>query len=338
MTPPGPRAPRASLKRPRRWAAAGLVTSSLVLAGCVPPLPQPTVPPELEYGGAVLDDQAASIVADLDAALATADAVSNPALFASRVEGDAALIRAAEYTMAAQGGAAPDEFPSASLAVYDTDADGWPRGLVVVTEAANSGLTPAVLMFQQDDARSPYTLRQWAHMIPGAVLPAMATLRNGAEQLRLDEPGLSMTPRQAIEAYAALLTSGEPEQATFAPDTYRERMFAARTALTASATARSGTYLDTITARPDEAIVFATAEGGALVFLPITVTTAFTVPGAQLTLTAPEKALLDGTLSDRVVYHYRDLVVINVPKDASLLPTVVAADHHLVDVTLKVDG
>jgi hypothetical protein len=71
------------------------------------------------------------------------------------------------------------------------------------------------------------------------------------------------------------------------------------------------------------------------VLVPVTVTSVFIVPGAQLSLPASDKALLDGTLVDRVVHHYRDFIVLTVPKDATLLPSVVAADHHLVDVTLK---
>jgi hypothetical protein len=64
------------------------------------------------------------------------------------------------------------------------------------------------------------------------------------------------------------------------------------------------------------------------------VTSVFTVPGAQLALPDSDKALLEGALADSVVHYYRDFVVLSVPKDASLLPSVVAADHHLVDVTL----
>lgn len=321
----------------RRLVAMVVAASALLaLAACEIPLPAPSVTPSVEQPGALLEPQSTEIIRDTLSRIASADAASDPKLLAPRVGGDAADVRAAEYAVAKAGGDKPDALPPTMLAVYGPTGSEWPRTLVAIATAADDTLTPVVLWWVQDDPRSPYELREWAHMLPGAIIPAMPSQTIGDEQLSLDAEGFSMTPREAIERYADLLTEGEPEEATFAPDTYRERMFAARKALAAAAKGRNGTYQDTIDARVDEAVVLLTAEGSALVLLPVTVTSAFTVPGAQLSLPAADKALLAGTLSDRVVHHYRDFVVLSVPKDASLLPSVVAADHHLVDVTLKV--
>lgn len=319
----------------RRWAMAGTIALAFAsLAACEIPLPVPSTTPEVAQSGAVLADQSTAILSDTFASLAAADAAKKKDLAALRVGGDAAAVRSAEYLVAAAGGAAPDVLPSDILAVYGSDATDWPRAMVVVTAPPDATLTPLVLMWVQNDARSDYQLREWAHMLPAAILPAMANQSVGFTQISLDAEGFSVTPKAAIDAYVDLLTKGEPTPPTFAPDTYRERMFAARTALTAASAARAGTYVDKIEARPGEAFALVTAEGSALVFVPITVTSVFTVPGAQLALPASDKALLDGALADRVVHHYRDFVVLSVPKDASLLPSVVAADHHLVDVTL----
>ena len=319
----------------RRWALSGTLAFALVpLAGCDIPLPAPSTTPEVAQSGAVLADQSTAILADTLTSLAAADAAKKVDLAALRVGGDAAAVRSAEYLVAAAGGTAPDVLPSDILAVYGTNAAEWPRAMVVITAAPDATLTPLVLMWVQDDARSDYQLREWAHMLPAATVPAMANQSVGFTQIPLDSAGFSLTPKAAIDAYVDLLTKGEPTPSTFAPDTYRERMFAARTALTAAAAARAGTYVDTVVARPDEAFALLTAEGSALVLVPITVTSVFTVPGAQLALPASDKALLEGTLSDRVVHHYRDFVVLSIPKDASLLPSVVAADHHLVGVSL----
>ena len=319
----------------RRWALAGAIALALAsLAACEIPLPVPSVTPEVAPSGAVLDDQSTAIIADTFASLAAADAAKKADLAALRVGGDAAAVRSAEYLVAAAGGAAPDVLPSDVLAVYGTAATDWPRTMVVITSPPDATLTPLILMWVQDDARSSYQLREWAHMLPAAIIPAMANQSVGFAQIPLDAEGFSLTPKAAIDAYVDLLTKGEPKPPTFAPDTYRERMFAARTALSAAAAARAGTYVDKIVARPDEAFALVTAEGSVLVLVPITVTSVFTVPGAQLALPASDKALLEGALADRVVHYYRDFIVLSIPKDASLLPSVVAADHHLVDVTL----
>lgn len=319
----------------RRWgiaAALGLALPSL--AACEIPLPVPSVTPSYANPGAILSGQSSVILSDTFTELAVADAAKKVDTTALRLGGDAAVVRAAEYRVAAAGGAAPDVLPPGVLAVYGSNATDWPRVMVAITAAPDATLTPLVLMFVQDDARSGYQLREWAHMLPGAIVPAMANQSAGFTQLPLDASGFSMTPQAAIDAYVSGLTTGEPKVPAFASDAYRERMFAARAALTAAAAARGGTYVDKIVARPDEAFVLQTAEGSALVLVPVTVTSLFTVPGAQLSLPASDKALLDGTLADRVVHQYRDFVVLNIPKDASLLPSVVAADHHLVAVSL----
>ncbi len=319
----------------RRWGFVASASLALVaLAGCEIPLPDPSVTPSPVEPGALLGDQSSAIISDTLAEIAAADAASKTEPATLRLGGDAAAVRTAQYVVHAAGGAAPDVLPAATLAVYGSEAADWPRVMIAVTEPPDETLTPLVLQWVQDDARSAYQLREWAHMLPGAIIPAMPNQAVGFTQIPLDAEGFSQTPQEAIDAYVSVLTEGEPTEATFAPDAYRERMFAARAALKAAAAARAGTYEDKIAARPEEAFALLTAEGSVLVLIPLTVTSVFTVPGAQLSLPAFDKALLEGTLADRVVHHYRDFIVLSVPKDASLLPSVVAADHHLVDVTL----
>ncbi len=324
------------MKATRRAVTVGALMAGLVsLAACEIPVPSPSVTPSIAEPGALLEPQTNDIIADTMKHLAAADEATSVEELAPRIGGDAAKVREAEYAVAKAGGAKPDVLPSDILAVYGPGGTDWPRTLIAITAAPDDTLTPLVLMWVQDGPRTPYELREWAHMLPGAILPAMPHQSIGDQQLSLNDVGYSMTPQEAIDAYVALLSTGEPEEATFAPDTYRELMFAARKALGAAAKKRAGTYKDKIEARSDEAVAILTAEGSVLVLVPITVTSIFTVPGAQLSLPKSDKALLTGTLSDRVVHHYRDFVVLSIPKDATLLPSVVAADHHLVDVTLK---
>lgn len=323
----------------RRWGFVAATSLALAaLAGCEITLPVPSVTPSPLEQGALLGDQSSAIISASLAEIAAADAARSAEPAALRLGGDAALVRTAQYAGNAAGGAAPDAIPAVPLAVYGSVAADGPRVMIVITEPPDATLTPLVLMWVQDDVRSAYQLREWAHMLPAAIIPAMPNQAIGFTQIPLDSAGFAQTPQEAIDAYVSLLTGGEPTEATFGPDAYRERMFAARAALQAAAAARGGTYEDKIVARPEEAFAVLTAEGSALVLIPVTVTSVFIVPGAQLSLPESDKALLEGTLTDRVVHHYRDFIVLNVPKDASLLPSVVAADHHLVDVTLAEDA
>jgi len=322
--------------RPARVVrAAAAALAALSLAACMPPVPSTPDAPTLDAPGAVVPAQSDRIVSETMRELAAADEAKDPSLLGERVSGSAATTRATEYIVAANGGAAPEVISETMLATYTTGSATWPRVMATVAEAADAAHTPVVLEWVQDDVQSEYQLRWWAHMVPGGVLPAMPGQSTGADQLSLDTPGFTLTPEQAIEDYVALLNAGassELEEA-FAPDPYRQRMFEARTALAASAAPRSGTYGDTVTARIDEAFVLADAEGGALVFLPLDVVSDFNVPGAQLSLPASDKALLQETLKARVVHRYEDLVVLRIGAAGSgLLPTVVAADHNLVSV------
>ncbi len=318
--------------------AVAAVAATVGLSSCAIPTPETPPAPTLEDRGAVFTVQSEQIVAETFAELAAADLTPDATLFADRIGGDAALVRAAEYTIASKGGDKVTPIPDEILAIYVTSQETWPRIMVAVTKQPETGLTPLVLLWLQDDVQAPYQLRYWSHMLPGAILPAMPGQADGADQLALDAGGLVMTPEVAIDAYVALLTEGAASEHKdeFAEDAYRERMFAARAALDTTAKGRGGTYKDVITARTDEAYVFATGEGGALVFVPFTVTSTFKVPGAQLTLPTKDKALLEGTLTDQVIHHYSDFMVITLPAAGSdVLPALVATDHHLLEVTLK---
>ncbi len=319
----------------RAARAVAIGAAALVLAACMPPVPQTSTAPGLAEPGAVVPAQSDRILSRTMRELGAADAAHDPSLFGERVSGTAAEARAAEYVVAANGGSSPDLVSGTILGVYTTDSDSWPRVMAAVADAVDAAHTPVILVWVQDDARSEYQLRWWAHMIPGGVLPAMPGQSTGSTQLALDTPGFASTPAQAIEDYVALLNAGASSEleGAFAPDPYRLRMFEARTALAETAATRGGTYTDTVTARADEAFVLADAEGGALIFLPLDVVSDFNVPDAQLSLPASDMALLQGTLGSRVVHRYEDLVVLRIrPAGVDVLPGVAAAGHYLVSV------
>jgi hypothetical protein len=231
---------------------------------------------------------------------------------------------------------AVDLIPGEIQEFYTTNSDDWPRVMVAVTVKPDATHTQVVLTWIQESPQAPYELRAWAHMLPGAVLPASPSQSIGATQLLLDTPGYVMSPEEAIDGYIALLNGGATSEfeSTFAPDLYRQRMFEVRLAYSATASQWGGTYSDTVTARAGDSFALADAEGGALVFLQLEVVSDFSVAGgAEISLSASDSALLTGSLSSRVVYRYEDLIVIRIGAEGvDVLPSVVAADHHLVGV------
>lgn len=314
------------------------VTAVWLLSSCAIPVPQPSENIPLERNGALTPQQSDLILDDTHDLLAAADSAKNSALLTARVSGDAAAIRQAEYRVDKAGAGALSVIPRETLAVYGTAGESWPRTMVVVTEEVDAQSTPLVMMWVQDNVEDNYELRNWASMLPGGVMPAMPSLSVGASQMSLDASGLVMTPGDALDLYVKILNEGSSSESAdaFAPDGYRDRMFSARAALVGTAKARGGTYTDVVKARPEETFVFLTDEGDALLLAPITITSTFSVPGAQLTLPKRDSALFSGTLRDRAVYTYRDFIVFRVPVEGSeVLPEIIAADHFLTAVKTK---
>lgn len=322
---------------PRLAAVTGAAT--LVLAGCVAEVPAPvTSAPPLEASGSLLDEQTARIIDQTMTELAAADAAEDTEGLVNRVGGDVVTLRGVEYTLAQEeDGPAPTVLPEEMQAVYVSAADDWPRTMATVSEQPSEDETPVVMLWVQDDIDSDYQLRHWAHMIPGATLPAMPGPTTGAAQLALDADGVSPTPQEAIEAYVELLRAGPDSdlEETFAADSYRERLFAARDTLTEAASEADGEYVETVQPDLESSYAMATADGGALVFAPLTISSTFTVEDATVSIDEADEPLLDGELDDTVKHEYLDYVVIYVPGsgETDALPGVVAAEHTLIKVS-----
>ena len=324
----------------RTVAIAAALAVALGVSACTPPVPEVSAAPSPSEAAAVVDSQAERILPETFAELATADAAKDASLLTNRVGGDAKTVRAAEYKQEkADAKTVPDVLPADAQAVYVSAADTWPRVLVAVSEQPAEDLTPVVMLWIQDSVDVDYQLRAWAHMIPGATLPAMAGPATGAAQLPLDDPDMSPTPGEALKNYVTLLQQGTESEFNddFAPDTYRDQLFTARKVLTAAAKKAKGSYKDTITYDESGAYVLQTADGGALVFSPLSIQSTFKVKGAKVSVPAADKALLTGgKLTTQVVHTYRDFIVLYLPGPAvGSNPGVVAAEHNLVKVSPK---
>jgi hypothetical protein len=313
------------------------IGAALLLTACVPAPPVTGPAPQMAREAALLDEQAQRVTSATFEQIHTADAALDATKLGDRIAGDALTVRTAQYKVATSASDhTPDVLPAEMQAHYVSSATTWPRVLAGVSVQPGDNLTPVVSLWLQDDIATPYSLRAWAHMIPGASMPSMPTDATGAAQLSITDEALSPTPQAAIEQYVEFLRAGKDSElaASFTPDTYSERLFAAREVLTAAATGAGGAYSDTIEADLANTYVLATADGGALVFAPITVASAFSVVNAKVSVPAADQALVEGTLNDKVTHHYRDMIVMYIPgPGAGTLPGLVAADHHLVKVT-----
>ncbi|WP_062386325.1 hypothetical protein [Demequina iriomotensis] len=325
----------------RHAAAAGAIALGLVvLAGCTPDVPPAVPAPDAAETSAITQTQVDRIVPATFEELAAADEAKDADLLGERVGGVVPRVRAAQYTLAEAGDkAALETIPSTMQAVYVSAEGVFPRMMVGVSEAPEDS-TPVVLLWLQEDVDSEYQLQDWAHMVPGATLPAMPGVAVGSSQLALDSDAVSPSPQQVVDDYLTLLDEGAKSDLAdeFAPDTFRDRLFAARKVLNTAAKKGDGSYVDTITSRAEDTYAIATADGGALVFAPIVVRSSLRVKGgATVSISDADKSLVSGKLKDRVTHTYRDLVVIHVPAEGAedAKPAVVAADHHLIRVEAK---
>ncbi|WP_084129126.1 hypothetical protein [Demequina sp. NBRC 110055] len=318
--------------------ATGLAAASaLVLTGCVAEVPAPvTSAPPLAEAATLLDAQSSRVIADTMDELAKADEEKDADLLTDRVGGDAVTIREAQYTRADDDDETPVALPSDQQAVYVSAADTWPRTLATVSEQASEDETPVMYLWVQESIDDDYQLRGWAHMIPGATVPAMPGSTTGAEQLTLEDDALDPTADAVLTDYLTLLREGADSDLdeNFGEDSYRAQLFAARDTLTEAAEEQDGEYVDTIQTVTDDTYVMGTADGGALVFAPLEITSSFTVEDATVSISEADEPLLDGELDDTVTHHYLDMIVLAIPgPDAEGLPTVVAADHNLIQVS-----
>ncbi|WP_084038193.1 hypothetical protein [Demequina sp. NBRC 110053] len=319
-------------------AAGTTAIAAIALAGCVSDVPAPvTSAPPLEASGALLDAQSARIIEETMAELGEADDARDTELMTDRVGGDVITIRRAEYTLAeADDGPAPTMLPAEMQAVYVSAAETWPRTMATVSVQPSDEDTPIVMLWVQESIDDDYQLREWAHMIPGATLPAMPGPSTGAGQLALDDSSITPTAQETIEQYVELLIAGEGSERDeeFAPDTYRERLFAARQTYVDAASEADGEYVETVEPDLEASYAMATADGGALVFAPLSIGSSFTVEDATVSIAEEDEPLLDGELDDTVTHTYRDFIVIHVPAEgADALPGVVAAEHNLIRVS-----
>lgn len=330
--------------RSRRLLVAAGSALVLGLTACATPLPQAMPEPVPAVAPAATTvDQSQDVLTDVGEILAAADATLDPALLPPRVEGPALAVRTAEYTRATAtaGAKPPTALPTDEQALIVPQTDVWPRTQLVVTKQPDDLQAPRILVVQQTAPREQYRLWGWGRMGAGVQMPATAAPETGSAVLAPDEPGLLVTPTEALQQYADVLANGAASAyaATFQPDTFRTSIEAARAATVAGVQA-AGTATETYTPEPAPVVSLKTVDGGAIVVGQLTTvsTVTLTVAGGTIPISDPFYAALTGkpSAASNFVRTFTDVLVMYVPPAGSTaLVQLLAAEHAVTSATAE---
>ena len=197
------------------FLGAGSLLATGLLAACgsepTPPAAPPTGKELAEPAPAQTTGQITAIVPEVNAAVAAADKALDPKKLGPRVSGSAVKFRTAAYEMIGRAKEWKEELrvPGAKLLVPLTSlSEEFPRvSIALVEDSAKEGV-PYFLALQQADAKSGYTTWGWAQQAVGVEMPMVPDAAVGSEQVTDDAEGLVMTPKKALELYAAVLSNG----------------------------------------------------------------------------------------------------------------------------------
>ena len=318
----------------RHNRAIALVGTALLLAGCATPLPTPSpdpvpaVPPP-----SLTTEQVRRVLADIGATLHTADAALDDDELAQRVTGTALTIRTAEYTVN-QALTNPVDLitvPTTDSTIVVPTTDDWPRSVFVVTEQPEDLQSPRLLVLTQDAPRDPYRLASWSRLLPDRQVPRTFVPEVGSVPLDLDAEGLAATPAQVGEMYADVLDKGDdsPHADAFADDVFRERIALVREQYERIAEQAGGEFTEQYAPDPEQTVAVSTADGGAIVVVPLTTKTRITTDERELSLGRAERALLGKrTVGKRATFTWTGVLTFVVPPEGSdETITVLAAEH-----------
>ncbi|WP_058234254.1 hypothetical protein [Devriesea agamarum] len=276
----------------RRALGIGAISASaLVLAGCggkdgppaVNPGPKPVPTPVVD------EQQYTKVVAQTVQALNAADEKRDAALLAPRIVGSAAEFRTATYGIISKFDKWAKElqrFSTTSALRVPTSDGTFPRTVFAFLNAQDPKLPVYIVIFQQKDARSPYTTWGWAPQgakVPKVGIPNPAV---GAAEVPIDAKDLVLSPQDALSTYAEVLGSGLTDQtrAVMIEDTYISRQWRdiwedRKTISTEEGDGADevATVIEKYTVHPGEYAGIRTENGGALIAGALRSTRTFTV-------------------------------------------------------------
>jgi len=212
------------IRRPRAAVALALAAAFLA-AGCSGPR-VPATPDPGPAHTAVTPRQAVAALDAVDAALVRAVQARDVARLDGRAVGPARDAFATAITVQAKLGRATGVPPAPGTPrLMLTQAGPWPRWFAAAGSSPASA-TPLLEVLFSADARSPYGLWAQLNLLPGAVLPEVASATIGSPVLGPDAAGLAATPAETLTRYADLLTRGDASAYVrqFGADRYRREL------------------------------------------------------------------------------------------------------------------
>lgn len=377
-------------RRPSRAArVCAVVLLGGLAAGCATEQPLPPPRPQ-EVGApapAVDAGRRERVHADVAGTVAAADAARDASLLDPLVTGAAAEVRAARYRLQELVPDAPAPAPLEESALRDvvpavgvpgaeegeaaerapSPADAaatFPRTWATIT---GPEARPQLSVLVQEDVRSPYRVVATTGLLPGAVVPPVATAEQGAPPVDPSSAeGLVLSPQDAVARYAEALSAGDPAaSAAEATDEGADQPDAAEPDTAEPDAAEQGPGADVVaddafraevraeraeadavdffalettrTPRPDAVRAVATADGGALVVGVLDSSAVQVVEEEGAVLQLPETvAALAGRddAPERLEQRWVEVVALVVPPADEPGPVrAVGADRVLVEAT-----
>lgn len=329
---------------PRVVAArvAALLASTLLLAGCATPLPTPTPDPVPAVPPPTLsNDQVRAVLDEVASVLDSGDAALDAEILSARLTGPALTIRGAEYTV---NKALEDDIelitvPTSDRTVVVPTTDTWPRSMFVVTEQPEDLQSPRLLVLTQDAPREPYRLWAWSRLLPDRQVPRTFVPEVGSVPVELDAEGLVTSPGEVAELYADVLDKGadSAHAKLFGDDVFRERIELVRTQYEKIAKQAGGKFTELYEPAVEDAVAVSTADGGAIVVVPMTTTTKLTTDDRELSLGKAEAALLGKKKVEKnATFTWSSVLTFVIPPEGDTAQiTVLAAEHVRTAVTGK---
>jgi hypothetical protein len=319
--------------------SAGVVLA--LLTGCSTatlPTPHPVAATDTPV---LTEEQNLAVLAAVNATLAEASAQRDATLLAPRVTGPALQIRTSQLQVAQVLGddslvtVIPDHYQQ--LIIPTTQS--WPRTAFAITDVTEELHPPRLLALEQATAREPYRLWGWVQLRAGVEMPAFADARIGSQEVAPDDTTLRVTPEEAVNQYADLLTNGGGSafNENFEPLENDHFRFFLATWVAAQQEALSadrveGTY--SLVVRPSGSGIKAvrSADGGALVMAELLLNERLeAVEGAVLSpQTQTAQALLTGQeFTNVLTAQYRDMIALHVPPAGSGEPIRLLGYNHI---------
>ena len=313
----GPRRRRG--RRALPFVAVGMALP-LALTGCTvfpsitnEPLPTSTPSPR---GVAVTAPQFARILGEVIATLKTADEQRAENIAATRCDGAALRFRAAQYKVNTQSKTLgiPFEIPNGTVRLLlPQKTTTWPRSVFAVIDDTEHPKNPSVaVVMTQQTPRDNYKINYSVALEPGAQIPSVPSADSGAAVIYGDTELLSVTPSQAIEHYGDLLIQGKDSAFvnSFEADSLQKQIGRDAKDKRAKDLGKTAKFAWTDIPTEDTPVVFAAAEGGALVAVTLQENEKVTpaTAGAAITSSGAVKILAGVTSSMKGIeasYQYQ---------------------------------